>query len=105
MFPMEYKALKFQDIANICLQGLWPMYALHLPFVLAFAMKVLGQVNISVFNFSSLLHLSKQSLPKALGNEYQANPQKTKKSIDRIAHFQMGFALLNLLYHCRANRV
>lgn len=104
MFLREYKALKFQDIPNICLQGLWPMYALICPLVLAFAMKVLGQVNISVFNFSSI-HLSKQSLPKAPGNEYQANPQKTKKSIDRIAHFQMGFALLNLLLSLPSNRV
>lgn len=73
------------------------MYALICPLVLAFAMEVLGQVNINVFNFSSI-HLSKQSLLKAPGNEYQANPQQTKmKSIDRTVDFQMGFALLNLL--------
>ena len=73
------------------------MYALICPLVLAFAMKVLGQVNINVFNFSSI-HLSKQLLLKAPGHEYQANPQQTKmKSIDRTVHFQLGFAPLNLL--------
>lgn len=49
--------LNFQDIPNICLYGFWPIYPLICSLVLAFALKVLGQVNTDVFNFSSI-HLA-----------------------------------------------
>lgn len=99
MFPMEYKVcIKFSRPSKH-LPPWFVTNALICPLVLAFAMKVLGQVNINVFNFSSI-HLSKQSLPKTPGNEYQANPKQTKmKSINRQScSFSDGICLAQLTF-------
>lgn len=49
-------------------------------------MRVLGQVNIDAFNFSSV-DLSKQSLLKSSANECQANPQKTVDDVNKQTDF------------------
>ena len=77
-------------VTNVCI---------NLPFGLSFCHESLGQVNIKVFNFSSI-HLSKQSLLKTPGNEYQANPKQTKmKSINRQnCSFSDGICLAQLTF-------
>lgn len=73
------------------------MYALICPLVLAFAMKVLGQVNIQCVQFSSI-HLSKQSLRKPQETNTKRIHRRQRSPMEQNCSFSDGICPAQLTF-------